>query len=192
MNRICITLLLKLFLFLSIGLFVDPILAQTCNNKIPVAPNSRYQDNDDGTVTDFHTGLMWQQCSVGLSGRDCITGTASNFKWKEALQVSEKLNSIGGFAGYTDWRLPNIKELASLTEDACYSPAINIALFPNIPRVRRLDYWSSSPYVYVSPYFYGSWEEYSGATWRINFYLGKVAPSGRYEYHFIRLVRSGK
>lgn len=60
-----------------------------------------FVDNGDGTVTDNATGLMWMQS--GSSG----TGT-----WEEALNWAENLE----YAGYTDWRLPNAKELQSLVD----------------------------------------------------------------------------
>jgi len=59
-----------------------------------------YIDNGDGTVTDPVTGLMWQQ---GFSGK---------------MTYSEAVASADGveMAGYTDWRLPTIKELYSLID----------------------------------------------------------------------------
>lgn len=37
--------------------------------------------NADGTVTDNATGLIWDQCSWGLSGTSCATGSASTYTW---------------------------------------------------------------------------------------------------------------
>lgn len=58
----------------------------------------RYQDNGDGTVSDLVTGLMWQQ-SPGPK-----------------MTYAQALTSLDSFylAGYSDWRLPTIKELYSL------------------------------------------------------------------------------
>ncbi|WP_218849764.1 Lcl C-terminal domain-containing protein [Winogradskyella vidalii] len=57
-----------------------------------------YTDNDDGTVTDNVTGLMWQQdMGVKMSYADAELTVAS-------------LN----LGGYNDWRIPTIKELYSL------------------------------------------------------------------------------
>jgi len=63
---------------------------------------NNYEDNGDGCITDHATGLMWQQ-----SGSD-------GFKESSRAYV-DKLNRER-FAGYSDWRLPTIEELASLLE----------------------------------------------------------------------------
>ena len=83
-------------------------------------------DNGDYTVTDDATGLMWQQAT------DSTTKT-----WKEALSYCEDL----ALAGYTDWRLPNIKELRSLVDYNTHAPAIDAAYFP---ATASSVYWSST------------------------------------------------
>lgn len=87
-------------------------------------PDSRYTDLKDGTVKDNDTGLIWQRCSVGQSwdakSNKC-TGDAKNLSWQQALKAAKALGE--------GWRLPNVKELASLIESSC-KPAINIAVFP--------------------------------------------------------------
>ena len=144
MSRQCFNLSWRLLVFLLATLFIaGPTSAQTCNSAIiQSTPDSRFQNHSNGTVTDLQTGLMWKQCSQGLSGIDCASGTVITTTGDMALQQGESLNNGGGFAGYLDWRLPNRKELESLVEDACYSPAINVTLFPNTP---DSFYWSSSP-----------------------------------------------
>jgi hypothetical protein len=59
-----------------------------------------YVNNLDGTITDADTGLIWTQ--VPTSARN----------WAAALNYAENLT----LAGYSDWRLPNIKELQTLTD----------------------------------------------------------------------------
>jgi len=108
------------------------------------APDSRYTDNNDGTVTDLITGLMWKQCSEGQStaSTSCDTGLAATYTWQLALQQAETINSGGGFASYTDWRLPNRNELLSLVEFKCHSPAINTTFFPNTSSIGgTAQYW---------------------------------------------------
>jgi len=60
-----------------------------------------FVDNADNTITDRATGLMWMKSD---------SGTTMN--WKEALNYAENLN----YAGYSDWRLPNTKELQSIVD----------------------------------------------------------------------------
>jgi hypothetical protein len=62
-----------------------------------------FVDNGDGTITDNRTGLMWQK-----------SGSSRAKSWKRARTYVKQLNK--GFAGYSDWRLPTIEELASLVE----------------------------------------------------------------------------
>lgn len=66
-----------------------------------------FQDNGDGTVTDLATGLMWQKADDGQT-----------YLWEDALAYAEDLE----LAGYSDWRLPNAKELQSIV-DYTRSPA---------------------------------------------------------------------
>ncbi len=62
-----------------------------------------FQDNNDGTITDNATGLMWMadDSKVGMN-------------WEDALSYAENFE----FAGYTDWRLPDAKELQSIIDYA--------------------------------------------------------------------------
>ncbi len=88
-----------------------------------VRGNSAYGENDftdsgDGTVTDKATGLMWSREDSGR-GMD----------WEEALAWVQEKNAEG-YLGYSDWRLPDAKELQSIVDytrspDATSSPAID-------------------------------------------------------------------
>lgn len=68
-------------------------------------PNPRFTDNDDGTVTDNLTGLVWAK------NANLPAGPRS---WADALDYCNAMNSGSGTYGYTDWRLPNRNELQSL------------------------------------------------------------------------------
>lgn len=105
--------------------------AQTCHaNAIQTTPASRYILNADGTALDKKTGLMWKRCLEGFSwnGSTC-QGSESMVAWQVALKNAAASN----YAGKTNWRLPNIKELASIAERACINPQVNLAVFPNFP-----------------------------------------------------------
>ncbi len=67
-----------------------------------------YQDNGDGTVTDLVTGLMWQK-SPDMDG-DGDIDYEDKMSYEEAMEYEDDFN----LAGYTDWRLPSIKEMYSL------------------------------------------------------------------------------
>lgn len=69
-----------------------------------------YTDNGDGTVTDNVTGLMWSK-SPDLNGDGII-----NYDDKICLEESEQFIKEFALAGYTDWRIPTIKELYSLID----------------------------------------------------------------------------
>jgi hypothetical protein len=152
-------------------------LAQTCQTaSIPATtPTNRFTVNNNGTVSDSKTGLMWKKCSEGQSGADCSGGSAATYTWQLALQQAQTVNNGGGFAGYSDWRVPNVKELLSIVEEQCVSPAINLTVFPNTPSNL---YWSSSP---------NANDSYSA--WGVGFYSGYSYYSLKSNYSYVRLVR---
>jgi hypothetical protein len=86
-----------------------------------------YVDHGDGTITDTKTGLMWEKESDDGSVHD----GDDRYGWAGAFGKIATLNATS-FAGYTDWRLPNVIELQSLMDygivgDALSIPAISAA-----------------------------------------------------------------
>jgi len=87
----------------------------------------RYQDNGDGTITDMNTGLMWERKSgeAGLHYHDdhfvWTPGPGSVWEW---LALVNAENGGAGYAGHTDWRLPNLRELQSIVNYENSGPAI--------------------------------------------------------------------
>lgn len=76
------------------------------------------KENDDKTISDSATGLMW-------SKEDSKKG----MNWKDALAWVQQKNKEK-YLGFTDWRLPNAKELQSIVDytrspDTTNSPAID-------------------------------------------------------------------
>jgi hypothetical protein len=97
-----------------------------------------YTDNGDGTVTDDNTGLMWQQ--VPHDGK---------LSYKAAVEYVENLE----LGGYTDWRLPTMKESFSLA----YLDG----------HLEALDMENSVPYI-DTDYFSFTYDEmkaYTGSYW---------------------------
>jgi hypothetical protein len=148
--------------------------AVTCQNNLPPSnPDFVYGNNGDGTVTDLRNGLMWKKCVEGESGTGC-SGTATTLAWA-AAQVAAQAST---FAGYSDWRVPNIRELQSLVEDCRANPAINDAVFPNDP---SSDVWSGSPYV-----------DGPGLAYEVVFDGGYSGGDSRAAGYHVRLVRGGQ
>ncbi|MBS1516265.1 MAG: DUF1566 domain-containing protein [Bacteroidetes bacterium] len=92
----------------------------------PISIPQRFSNNGNGTTTDLVTGLMWQQVPF-----------ADSLTWEQALTNSENLN----FAGYSDWRLPNVKELQSINDETLINPSVNQTFFSGVS-VKK--YWSST------------------------------------------------
>ena len=65
-----------------------------------------FKDNEDETITDKATGLMWSK-----------NDSEKGLDWKNALYYAEHSK----LAGYADWRLPNVKELQGIV-DYSYAP----------------------------------------------------------------------
>lgn len=84
-------------------------------------PSPRLADNNDGTVTDNLTGLMWTEDSHLMFTRDIEFDTSGGANgwvpWITAIEYTNKLNNEA-YLGYSDWRLPNRHELASLIDNS--------------------------------------------------------------------------
>lgn len=91
----------------------------------PTTIATRFIDNKNGTTTDQLTGLIWQQIPT-----DSMT-------WEQALITAENLVS----GGSSQWRMPNIKEIQSISEVSIYNPSISKTYFSGISTAW---YWSST------------------------------------------------
>lgn len=140
-------------------------------------PSSDFIDHGNGTVTDVTTGLMWKRCAEGLSGETCATGTASSITWSNAIAAAEGST----FAGFTDWRLPNVKELHSIVETCGNDLAINQSIFPGTPSIAGgAVFWSASTSVATPT-----------DAWLVAFERGGALPTGKTSRLYVRLVRAG-
>jgi hypothetical protein len=101
-------------------------------------PEDRFRP-DSRLVADRLTGLWWT--CANPAGARCMT-------WEAALDLPVALNAET-FGGRADWRLPNIRELESLVDLACHSPALPAG---HPFEVRHDGYWSSTTSVYEPRY----------------------------------------
>lgn len=97
-------------------------------NAGPKSNPLSYTDPGDGTIIYSGSGLQWSKCVFGVSGATCTTGSQANLNWSSAMTAA----AASTLAGYTDWRLPNRQELASIIEDTCASPSF-APVFANMP-----------------------------------------------------------
>lgn len=189
-------------LFVAVSFSANVFADQVCDNTVAqTTPTSAFTVNSDGSVSDEFTGLMWSPCVLGLSGNSCATGTAQAYTWQTALQTVETVNADSTINfGYSDWRLPNIKELATITELQCHSPASNLTLFPGTPMVANYNtadpqevtvysslLWSSTP-----SSIYNSAAPSTGRSlaWGVSFIDGGIVRANKNSSGYVRLVRN--
>jgi len=138
----------------------------------PEYGENEFLDNQDGTISDMATGLTWTEFDSGEA-----------LDWGSALAYCEDLEA----GGYSDWRLPNVKELQSIvdyslspdaTGTASVNPLFSSSVISN--EAGETDYpayWSSTTHAnnrngayaaYISfgramGYMHGSWMDVHGA-----------------------------
>ena len=104
------------------------------------SPTPRFTDNNNGTVTDKLTGLIWMKNTQFFPN-----GAYGYLTWTDALSNANGLKS--GSAGLTDgskagdWRLPNLKEFQSLFDYGGFLPALSAGHPFTAPSTY---YWSST------------------------------------------------
>lgn len=140
-------------------------------------------DNNDGTLTDNATGLMWQK-----------GGSSELLDNRGAKNYIKQINSQR-FAGYSDWRMPTIEELMSLLNRYKNNGVYIAPQFSN----QQTTCWSVDQTDYES----GAWivnfsqGEVREARWRSSYSGGSLAPGSLGSVHknninHIKAVRSLK
>jgi hypothetical protein len=99
-------------------------------------------------VQDNVTGLVWEVKTA--ANKD------TTYTWENALNFAENL-TLGGFS---DWRLPTVKELSSIINRGRVNPAINTTYFASTASDY---YWSAT-----------AWADGSGQVWAVKFNDGRV------------------
>src|SRR5262245_56194308 len=150
-----------------------------------------YIDNGDGTITDNNTSLMWEKKSDDGSIHD----QDNSYTCQDAFAYVATLNS-GNFAGYNDWRLPNLRELQSIVNYQVVAPAVSAVFNTNcvpgatvltgsctahVPTLEwQFNYWSSTTAVFQR-----------GNAWYVNFNIGDPGHIDKPLSLRVRAVRGG-
>jgi Protein of unknown function (DUF1566) len=162
---------------------------------------------DKNAATVLLDGKEWARCSLGQvwNGNTCI-GTPTHYSYEDTKNIATTFNNQGGFNGKKDWRVPTVRELASLRvcnkgffnekidlQDGGASidshcgptgsdvPTLDKKIFPNTGIDDYGFYWTSSPYIKTP-----------NAAWVVIFFNGLVANHDDYgvaRRAYVRLVR---
>ncbi len=157
-----------------------PLLAQHCDQKSYAStPSSQFHEGTAGTITDTRSKLTWMRCAMGMSWKEGrCADVAANFIWQDVKYDIADMNRHGGYAGYTDWRLPTQKELEGIVEHRCVSPSINAEVFPDTPAT---GFWTATKD-----------RTYELGAWLVYFLHGKAYMGNRQQEWKIRLVRDAR
>lgn len=124
----------------------DKTLFVSCIRQNSTYGVNAFVDNGNNTIVDNATNLMWAKND---SGSDASKG----LNWEEALAYVKTKNAVK-YLGYSDWRLPNVKELHSIldysrspdtTNSAAIDPLFNATSITNEAGQNDYSfYWSST------------------------------------------------
>ncbi len=135
------------------------------------------KDSVKKVVSDDVSKLMWQD--------DEKVKTVKK-TWIDAINYCESTLNTENFAGYNDWRLPNINELASIidySKNKIDMPAINTDVFEN---TAIGNYWSSTSFASDTQY---AWYVHFSSHYNLGGNTGYIKKNSLY---YVRCVRSGQ
>ena len=123
---------------------------------------NEYEDLGNGVVVDHATGLMWEK-----------SGSPDSITYEKAEAYIRDLNRKK-FAGFDDWRLPTVDELASLLE----------------PEERSGDLYIAPPFDTKQRWCWTSDKRGSGSAWNVRFSCGCVSWGDVGSPSYVRAVRA--
>jgi hypothetical protein len=145
-----------------------------------------FLDNGDGTITDLNTGLMWEKKSSDGSIHDKDT----SYSWGQAFSLHVATLNATNFADHSDWRVPNIKELATIADYGTYYPALpspfnascsNGCTVLTCSCLTTAYAWSSTTYVPIP-----------SQAWYVNYETGDTSAIDKSSFSAVRAVRGGQ
>ncbi len=135
---------------------------------------------DSDTTDDNHTNIHHKHNAYRWGGKTAI---GKNHVSKEGTYYDDWSGLVDGtntekLCGFTDWKVPSINELITITHKGKTNPSIDENYFPN---TSVSGFFSSSPYAYVSI-----------GSWIVNFDYGYDSHGFRTNSYRVRLVRGGE
>jgi hypothetical protein len=132
----------------------------------------RYRDNGDGTVTDLNTGLMWEKKVEGSGCLHCVND--ESYRWSIGIEDGSQTSiwdwldalNASNFAGHSDWRIPNVRELHSIVHYGFSSPSLDPVFGPS-----AVAYWSSTTRSGVSGFNDAAFVDFGAGEVRFEFKL---------------------
>lgn len=147
--------------------------------EVKVNDNSQLR-HQGHTYTWYSTDTTTNGGDAGGVGSNTCGGTLSGYSNQcNTANYIAAVNAAPGLCGFTDWRLPTIRELQTLVHYGALNPAIDPTYFPNTV---ASDFWSASSYGPIP-----------ANAWSVTFNDGSVYAGDKTFYVFpVRLVRGGQ
>ena len=131
----------------------------------------KYKNQDNALVKDTKTKLEWQNYYDFTSSYQ-----PPLIEWSDAIEYCKNLDLNG-----TNWRLPNIKELRTISDYSRMTPAVFPILSNTIrPGISSYDYWSSTT---------DRTQDLDPKAWTINNAYGRSYWRGKDNVAHVRCVR---
>jgi hypothetical protein len=126
------------------------------------------------TVIDAVTGLVWQACPLGRSGSGCNIGSDTGVARHSAISSCDALV----WDGYSDWRLPDLHELATILDLSQDGATINGEVFNRFTK--------------PAPGFWTTVSSHDGqSAFSLSFGQAAIGSASRDTLQYVRCVRAG-
>ena len=160
-----------------LGLSAPAQARQVCKElALLSSPTSRFTADNEGNTVDGVTLLMWMRCPIGQTWtQTSCQGEALRLNWAASLAQVQRINASGDHF-YNDWRVPSLRELATVAERQCTQPRINLTVFPGTPST---PFWTGTASL-----------QDAGQAYAVDFGVGGVAQKAQADRLHVRLVRT--